>query len=66
MEDYSEFHILGEPDKHNRVCKWNEFEQEDKFPYKNLTMKEMAKHISRFIANVWQVHFWVKATYERH
>ena len=33
-----------------------EFEQEDKFSYKNLTMDEMVKHISRFIANVWQVH----------
>lgn len=33
-----------------------EFEQEDKFSYKNLTMEEMVKHISRFIANVWQVH----------
>ena len=33
-----------------------EFEQENKFSYKNLTMEEMVKHISRFIANVWQVH----------
>ena len=33
-----------------------EFEQEDKFSYKNLTMEEMVKHISRFVANVWQVH----------
>jgi fido (protein-threonine AMPylation protein) len=33
-----------------------EFEQEDKFSYKNLTMDEMVKHISRFVANVWQVH----------
>lgn len=33
-----------------------EFEQEDKFSYKNLTMDEIVKHISRFVANVWQVH----------
>ena len=33
-----------------------EFEQEEKFSYKDLTMEEMVKHISRFIANVWQVH----------
>lgn len=33
-----------------------EFDQEDKFSYKNLTMDEMVKHISRFVANVWQVH----------
>lgn len=33
-----------------------EFEQEDKFSYKNLTMDEMVKHISRFVANLWQVH----------
>ncbi len=33
-----------------------EFEQEDKFSYKNLTMEEMVKHICRFVANVWQVH----------
>ena len=33
-----------------------EFEQEEKFSYKHLTMEEMVKHISRFIANVWQVH----------
>ena len=33
-----------------------EFEQEDKFSYQNLTMEDMVKHISRFIANVWQVH----------
>ena len=33
-----------------------EFEQENKFSYKNLTMEEMMKHISRFVANLWQVH----------
>ena len=33
-----------------------EFEQEEKFSYKNLTMEEMVMHISRFVANVWQVH----------
>jgi pantetheine-phosphate adenylyltransferase len=33
-----------------------EFEQEEKFSYKNLTMEEMVKHISRFVANIWQVH----------
>ena len=33
-----------------------EFEQEENFSYKNLTMDEMVKHISRFIANIWQVH----------
>ena len=33
-----------------------EFEQEDTFSYRNLTMEEMVKHISRFIANVWQIH----------
>ena len=33
-----------------------EFEQEDMFSYRNLTMEEMVKHISRFIANVWQIH----------
>ncbi|MBO7290487.1 MAG: Fic family protein [Bacteroidaceae bacterium] len=33
-----------------------EFEQEQKFSYNTLTMEEMVKHISRFIANVWQVH----------
>lgn len=33
-----------------------EFEQEDKFSYKNLTMEEMVKHISRFVTKVWQVH----------
>lgn len=33
-----------------------EFEQEENFSYENLTMDEMVKHISRFIANIWQVH----------
>jgi len=33
-----------------------EFEQEDMFSYRNLTMEEMVNHISRFIANVWQIH----------
>lgn len=33
-----------------------EFEQESKFSYTNLTMEEMIKHISRFVANLWQVH----------
>lgn len=33
-----------------------EFEQEENFSYDNLTMDEMVKHISRFIANIWQVH----------
>ena len=33
-----------------------EFEQEENFSYDNLTMDEMLKHISRFIANIWQVH----------
>lgn len=33
-----------------------EFEQEGNFSYDNLTMDEMVKHISRFIANIWQVH----------
>lgn len=33
-----------------------EFEQEEKFSYKDLTMEEMVKHISRFVANVWQIH----------
>ena len=33
-----------------------EFEQENNFSYKDLTMEEMVKHISRFVANVWQVH----------
>ena len=33
-----------------------EFEQEDKFSYKDFTMAEIVKYISRFIANVWQVH----------
>ena len=33
-----------------------EFEQEDTFSYRNLTMEEMVNHISRFIANVWQIH----------
>ena len=33
-----------------------EFEQENKFSYKGLTMNEMVTHISRFIANIWQVH----------
>lgn len=33
-----------------------EFEQEEMYSYRNLTMEEMVKHISRFIANVWQIH----------
>ncbi len=33
-----------------------EFEQEEKFSYKKRTMDEMVKHISRFIANLWQIH----------
>lgn len=33
-----------------------EFEQEEKFSYKDLTIDEMVKHISRFVANLWQVH----------
>ena len=35
-----------------------EFEQESKFSYTNLTMEEMIKHISRFVANLWQVHLF--------
>ena len=33
-----------------------EFDTEKKFSYEGLTMPEMVKHISRFIANVWQIH----------
>lgn len=32
------------------------FNARDKFSYKNLTMDEMVKHISRCVANVWQMH----------
>ena len=33
-----------------------EFDTEKKFSYEGLFMPEMVKHISRFIANVWQIH----------
>lgn len=33
-----------------------EFDTEKKFSYEGLSMPEMVKHISRFIANVWQIH----------
>ncbi len=33
-----------------------EFDTEKKFSYEGLFMQEMVKHISRFIANVWQIH----------
>ena len=33
-----------------------EFGTEKKFSYEGLSMPEMVKHISRFIANVWQIH----------
>ena len=33
-----------------------EFDTEKKFSYEGLAMPEMVKHISRFIANVWQIH----------
>ena len=33
-----------------------EFEQEDKFSYKDLSMEKIVRHISRFVANIWQVH----------
>lgn len=32
------------------------FSARDKFSYKNLTTDEMVKHISRCVANVWQMH----------
>jgi len=33
-----------------------EFDTEKKFSYEGLSMPEMVKHISRFIADVWQIH----------
>jgi len=33
-----------------------EFDTEKNFSYEGLSMPEMVKHISRFIANVWQIH----------
>ena len=33
-----------------------EFDTEKKFSYEGLSMPEMVKHISRFTANVWQIH----------
>ena len=33
-----------------------EFDTEKKFSYEGLSMPEMVKHISCFIANVWQIH----------
>ncbi len=33
-----------------------EFDTEKKFSYDSLSMPEMVKHISRFIADIWQIH----------
>lgn len=33
-----------------------EFDKEKQFSYKDLTMPEVVKHLSRFIADVWQIH----------
>lgn len=33
-----------------------DFEQEKNFNYKNLSMDETVKHITRFTANLWQIH----------
>lgn len=33
-----------------------DFEQEKKFSYKGLSKSQIIKHLSRFIANLWQIH----------
>lgn len=33
-----------------------DFEQERHFSYKNLTMEEIAKHITFFVSRLWQIH----------